>query len=59
MHKGIYERLIEVAREGETINYAHIAPLANLNMDGQADRNAIGAILGAISKREHEHGPQL
>jgi hypothetical protein len=59
MHKDIYERLIEVAREGQTTNYAEIAPLANLHMDRQADRTAMGEILGAISTREHDYGRPL
>lgn len=59
MNRGIYERLKEVAREGQTITYSEIAPMANLNMESQADRNEIGRILGTISKREHEEGRPL
>ena len=56
IHQEIYERLKEVARNGELITYAEIAPLADLNMDDQADRNKIGEILGEISTYEHKHG---
>lgn len=54
MNKDIYDRLVEVARAGDLINYAQVAPLADLNMDMQADRNAIGVILGEISTWEHD-----
>jgi len=59
MHRDIYERLKEVARVGQTITYGEIAPMANLNMESQADRNEIGRILGAISAREHEESRPL
>lgn len=56
IHNEIYERLKEVARCGELIHYLEIAPLANLNMENQADRTKIGEILGEISTYEHHHG---
>lgn len=59
MTRGIYERLKEVARAGETITYSEIAPMADLDMSSQADRTEIGRILGAISTREHEDGRPL
>ena len=60
LHKGIYEQLKEVARNGELITYGEIAPLAKLNMESPGDRNRIGEILGEISTFEHEnHRPML
>jgi len=59
MHRDIYECLKEVARASQTITYGEIAPMANLNMESQADRNEIGRILGAISEREHAEGRPL
>jgi hypothetical protein len=38
MHEVIYERLKAVAREGKTITYGEIAPLANLDMANDTDR---------------------
>ena len=55
IHKGIYEQLKEVARNGALITYVEIAPLAKLNMESPGDRNRIGEILGEISTFEHEN----
>lgn len=54
MNQAIYEKLKLVAKEGQTITYSEIAPLINLDMSRQNDRNEIGWILGEIS--EYEHG---
>lgn len=59
IHQEIYTRLKEAARSGELITYGQIAPLANLNLQSQADRNKIGEILGQISTHEHENGRPL
>jgi len=56
IHQQIYNRLIEAARNEELIHYGEIAPMANLNMESQADRNEIGRILGEISEYEHSQG---
>jgi len=55
MHQAIYEQLKSVAQQGNVTTYSDIAPLANLDMGNQADRNKIGEILGEISTFEHEH----
>lgn len=55
IHHPIYDLLKEVARAEKTINYASIAPLADLNMESQADRNEIGRILDDINLYEHEN----
>jgi hypothetical protein len=56
MHEDIYERLKEVAREGETITYDEIAPLADLDMRQPADRFETSRILTEICLSEHEEG---
>ena len=56
IHKAIYEKLIEVAKEERTIPYGEIAPLAELDMSDQGDRNKIADILGEISTFEHHQG---
>jgi hypothetical protein len=56
INQPIYERLIEVARNGDLITYGEIAPLANLNMEDPDDRNKIAHILGEISTHEHGEG---
>jgi hypothetical protein len=59
IHQLIYERLIEVARNGDLVTYGEIAPLANLNMENPDDRNKIAHILGEISTHENEEGRPL
>lgn len=59
IHQQIYERLKEVAKNGDLITYGEIAPLANLNMENPDDRNKIAHILGDISKYENEQGRPL
>ena len=54
INQRIYERLKEVARTGDLVCYSDIAPLADLDMDSQADRTKIGEILGSISMFENE-----
>jgi hypothetical protein len=56
INQQIYERLQEVANEGELTTYGEIAPLANLNMENPDDRNKMAQILGDISTHEHEQG---
>ncbi len=55
IHQAIYERLKEGARLGCTVTYGEIAPLANLNMELQVDRNKMSEILAEISTYEHEN----
>src|SRR5690606_12441124 len=59
MHEAIYERLIEVAKAAATTSYSDIAPMADLDMDSQADRNAIATLVDEISRHEHEQGRPL
>lgn len=56
IHQQIYERLKEVAKNGDLITYGEIAPLANLNMENPDDRNKIAHILGEISTFENTQG---
>ena len=59
MHEQIYQRLIAVARAQSVITYAEIAPMADLDMNNQADRTEIGRLLGEISAFEHQQGHPL
>jgi len=56
MHQQIYDKLKAIARTGDIITYSEIAPLANLDMSKQEDRNRIAQILGEISTYEHKNG---
>lgn len=56
MNQIIYDRLIKVARQGKTVTYGEIAPLANLDMSKPNDRNSISWILGEIAESEHKKG---
>ncbi len=56
IHQLIYQRLKEVAKNGDLITYGEIAPLANLNMESADDRNKIAHILGDISTYENKQG---
>ena len=55
----IYERLKSIACLQQTVTYAEIGLLADLDMNNPADRNRIGIILGEISTFEHQHGRPL
>jgi hypothetical protein len=59
IHQQIYERLKEVAKNGDLITYGEIAPLANLNMENPDHRNKLAQILGDISTYENEQGRPL
>ena len=59
MHEAIYRRLIEVAKAERTTYYSEIAPMADLDMEYQADRNAIADILDEISRHERTEGRPL
>jgi len=54
VNQQIYDRLKDVARNGELVTYGEIAPLANLNMENPGNRNTMAQILGDISTHEHE-----
>lgn len=56
LHEPIYEELKRIARRREMITYSGIAPLAGLDMENPADRDAIRQLLGMISTYEHQHG---
>jgi hypothetical protein len=59
MHQAIYAELQRVAREQSQTTYSDIAPLAGLNMESPADRNAIADILREISTFEHDNNRPL
>ena len=52
----VHKRLKQVARSGQIIHYADLAPVAGLNMASKDDRAELGRILGEISTREHAEG---
>ncbi len=56
LHKVVYEELKRVANRQAMTTYSDIAPLAGLDMDNPADRDAIRLILGKISTYEHQEG---
>lgn len=56
LDKPIYEELKRIARGQEMTTYSAIAPLAGLDMENPAHRDAIRQILGIISTYEHQHG---
>jgi hypothetical protein len=56
MHTAIYELLKETARAGRLITYGEVAPLANLHLESQGDRNRLAQLLGEISQHEHSQG---
>jgi len=59
MHKEIYDRLKAVAKDRKITHYSKIAPLADLDMSLQGDRNKIATILDEISTSEHNQGHPL
>ena len=56
MHEMIYEKLMDMAKAGQTTTYGEIAPLAELDMGSPADRDRISEILGEISTYGHKRG---
>jgi hypothetical protein len=56
MNMLIYNRLVELARAERLTTYSEIAPLADLSMDNDADRDAISGILMEIARHEETQG---
>lgn len=54
--KAVYEALKRLAASQALTTYSNIAPLAKLDMDSPADRDAMRNVLGRISTYEHRHG---
>lgn len=60
MHTAIYNRLLEIARtEPGLTTYSDIAPLANLSMDREEDRDELSRILEEILLHESAKGRPL
>lgn len=60
MHRAIYQRLKEVAREEDVIFYADVAKIAGLDIDNPGHRwNVLPNILDEISTYEHQQGRPL
>jgi hypothetical protein len=54
MNQEIYEALVSLARTRQLTSYSDIAPLANLDMSVEADRDAMSFILEDIARFEHD-----
>ena len=52
MHTGIYNRLVELARDRRLTTYSDIAPLAGLSMEIDEDRERMSQLLGEIVLHE-------
>jgi hypothetical protein len=59
MHMGIYDRLLDSARAGCLTTYSDIAPIAELSMANDADRDRMSELLGEILWHEVDEGRPL
>jgi hypothetical protein len=59
MHPAIYDLMKQAGRQGRTLTYSDLAPLANLDMNNPGDRQKIAHILDDISSHEHGEGRPL
>src|SRR2546426_10096335 len=59
MPQAIFDELKRVAERQEMTTSSAIAPLAGLDMDNPADRDAMRRLLGDISTHEHRQGRPL
>jgi hypothetical protein len=48
----LYGTLVTLARTGKTTTYSEVAPIVNLDVSEQPDRNELGELLGYISRAE-------
>jgi hypothetical protein len=55
----IYERLKDIARAGNTAFYQPIGQLVGLDMNIEADRDALSAMLDEINQHEHARDAPL
>ena len=56
MNQVLYERLCEVARQGNITHYSEISPLVGLDMAIPEHRNQMSTLLDQISRQEHAQG---
>jgi hypothetical protein len=54
MNQILYEKLVQLAKNEELTFYSKIAPLLNLSMDNEDDRDKIAQLLGEIAKNENQ-----
>lgn len=59
MHMGIYNRLLDLARAGRLTTYSDIAPIAELSMEDDADRERMSELLGEILRYEADEDRPL
>jgi hypothetical protein len=52
MNSNAYEKLIQVARNGETVPYSKVADLVGLDMSRAVHRNLMAEMLDEISRHE-------
>ena len=60
MNDGLYQKLIEVAKNTDTVTYEEIREIAGVgSFDSPGNRVLIGAILEQLSAHEHNEGRPL
>jgi hypothetical protein len=59
IHPAIYDALIGIARERETVTYGEIGRQANLDMMKPPHRAVLGLMLDEIDRHEHAAGRPL
>lgn len=55
MNHILYEKLIHLAKNERIAAYSEVAPLLNLRMEIEEDRDKIAELLGEIAQHEHEN----
>ena len=56
MHQQIYSTLVQLAQTDQLTSYSDIAPLADLDMNVEADRQQMSTILEEIARFEQSNG---
>lgn len=59
MNHVVYEKLVEIARDQDTVPYAEVAEWVGLNMTRPDHRNRMSVLLDEISSSEHAQGRPL
>lgn len=56
MNPTLYDKLVQLAKDKDLDAYSRVAPLINLSMDKEEDRDEISRLLGEIAVFEHGEG---
>ena len=56
INEALYQKLVEAAKNRQTITYGEVASMVNMNTSSPAHRSMIGWMLGEISKQEVKEG---